>query len=241
VPATQVRRSAVLLSLGVKDDWSFDRAFIAMNPAARVIAVDHSVGPAWFMRHATDSLLDAMGHAIRGDARRARKQVDVARNAIDYFRFFSTPHRHIRKRVAARDSASEITLTGLLELAGGGDHDVLLKMDVDGAEYELVPGILSNERRINCLVVEFHRLDRNATTFDDAIAQLLRHFRIVHIHGNNYAGYDAQNDFPDTVEITFVNAALMPAVSAPSRHDYPRPGLDFPNRSGRPDYPLRFD
>jgi hypothetical protein len=241
VPSAQVRQAAVLLSLGVNEDWSFDRAFVALSPAARVVAVDHTVGPAWFMKRTTEGLVDAMAHAVRGDARRTRKPLAVARNAMDYFGFFSPPHRHIAKRVATRDSDAEITIARLLAIAGAGDLGAFVKMDVEGAEYELIPAIIAHQSRINCLVAEFHAACRKPARFNDAVAQLLHHFRIVHIHGNNYGAFDEVNQFPDAVEITFVNSALVPEPPAPSRHAYPRAGLDFPNHPRRPDYPLRFD
>ena len=241
MPEALVRQSAVLLSLGVNEDWSFDRAFVALNPEARVVAVDHSVGPAWFMKRTAEGLLGVLSSVARGGGRPTRKPLAVARNSVDYFRFFSAPHRHIAKRAAGRDSESEITIASLLDLAGGGDHRVFLKMDVDGAEYALVPDIVAHERRINGLVAEFHGVTRKADRFNDAVARLRRHFRIVHIHGNNYGAYDAVNDFPDAVEITFVNAALIADPPTPSRHAYPRPDLDRPNHPRRPDYPLRFD
>jgi hypothetical protein len=241
VPEAQVRDAAVLLSLGVNEDWSFDRAFAALNPNARVIAVDHTVGPAWFVRRTAEGLLQAMGQAVRGAGRRTRKPLAVARNSIDYFRFFSSPHRHIAKRVGTSDTGMEITIGRLIELAGAGDHGVFLKMDVDGSEYGLVADIAGAERQINCVVGEFHGLTKRTALFNDAIARLLAHFRIVHVHGNNYGAYDAANDFPDAVEITLVNRALMPADVPPSREDYPRRGLDYPNHPRRPDYALRFD
>ena len=96
-------------------------------------------------------------------------------------------------------------------------------------------------QRFGCVVAEFHGLNRKARLFNQSIAMLREHFGIVHIHGNNYSQYDPTNDFPNTVEITFVNTALLPGETALSRREYPRAELDRPNHPGRPDHPLRFD
>ena len=242
VPEAQVRESTVLLSLGIREDWSFDRAFIAMNPAVRVIGVDHSVGPAWFAKRIGRTLAGALAAGLRGNRRTLRKQVAALRGAVDYFVFFAAPHRHVRKRAAAADSGVGIGLPTLLAMAAvDRDHGAFLKIDVEGSEYDLIRDIVGCERRIGAMVVEFHGLSRRAARFNQAIAQLLQHFRVVHVHGNNYAAYNPEHDFPDAVEVTFVHRALTTNPPVASRHTYPRPGLDYPNAPGRPDYSLRFE
>ena len=186
VPEAEVRNATVLLSLGMNQDWSFDRAFVAANAGARVIGVDHSVGPSLFARQIAGSLLDIPLDSLR-NRRHVRKDIAVLRNSIDYFLFFGARHRHIRKRVARNDSASAVSVASLCDMAGANSgRTVFLKMDIEGAEYDLVPDIVGCEGRINCLVVEFHPLSKRVGVFNRSVAQLLEHFRIVHIHGNNY-------------------------------------------------------
>jgi len=241
VPEAEVRSSTVLLSLGMKQDWSFDKDFIGANAGVRVIGVDRSVGPLLFVRQIVVSLVRILVSPLY-NRRKARKHLAVLRNSLDYFSFFAAPHRHIRKMVSSNDSASEISVTRLLDIsAADRGHSVFLKMDVEGAEYTLIPDIVSGEGRINCIVAEFHGLSKNTGIFNRSVAQLLEHFQIVHIHGNNYSVYDPRNDFPNSVEITFVNKALIAGSPAPSRREYPRADLDFPNLPTRPDHRLRFE
>ena len=240
VPSDQVRATTTLVSLGMHEDWSFDRAFIAANPLVRVIGVDHSVGPAWFRRRILESLGGVLNAAAHGDGRRVRKQWHALKNAGDYFVFFRPPHRHIRKRVSTTDDAANITVASLLDAAGGAAHSVFAKIDIEGSEYQIIPALVSSADAINCLVIEFHRVSTRTTDFNRAIAHLLTRFRIVHLHGNNYSDYDTGIDFPDAVEITFVHGALAPANAVWSGHAYPRAGLDAANLPRRPDYPLRL-
>ncbi len=65
-------------------------------------------------------------------------------------------------------------------------------------------------------------------------------FAIVHIHGNNYAPLVKGTELPNSIEVTAVNRALLPADLRPSRAEYPITGLDQPNHAGRPDYQLKF-
>jgi hypothetical protein len=242
VPQALVERSSVLVSLGMKQDWSFEKAFAAAAEGVRVIGVDPSVGPRLFAGQIVSSLVRMLGGAFVNDRRRVRKHLATLRTSFDYFRFFRARHVHVRKAASAAAGASSVTLTGLLQMAeADAPHSVFLKMDIEGAEYALIPEIVRCQDRLSAIVAEFHHLGKKTTIFQSAIAQLGEHFRIVHVHGNNFSAYDERIDFPTAVEITFVNRALLPDAPASSTHEYPRPGLDFPNSPSRPDHRLRFD
>lgn len=241
VPERQVHQAAVLLSLGVDDNWSFDRAFVRHNPAARVIGVDGSIGPGLFARRAVGSLAAVVNSRLRGNRRRARQHLAALRTAVDYFRFFRGRHRHIARMVAPASGAAAIGLGELFSLAGPPPHGAFVKMDVEGAEYALVPVLVEHAASVGCVVAEFHRLARHAAAFNDAVRTMRQHFHIVHVHGNNYSAWDARNDFPNAVEITFVHRGLVAGTPGPSRLAYPRRDLDRPNHPARPDHPLRFD
>ncbi|QTL36944.1 hypothetical protein [Pseudoalteromonas viridis] len=94
--------------------------------------------------------------------------------------------------------------------------------------------------RINVVAAEFHHLDTHTEHFNQFIAAMSERFHVVHIHGNNYGRYVDTIDFPETVEITFINKTLMPDAR-PSPHSYPVAGLDFPNNPKKPDYSLAFE
>jgi hypothetical protein len=241
VPAEAVERTTVLLSLGMKDDWSFETAFVAARGTARVIGVDPSVGPGFFARQIVGSAAGIMKAVASGRRRQRARDVATLRNAFDYFWFFRVRHRHIGKLVAASEGEGHVTLDGLMALAGDSDHRVFLKMDIEGSEYALTAGILRYHQRINCVVVEFHRVGKSIERFNEAIAVLQQQFQIVHVHGNNYRPYDTRYDFPDTVEITLLHRDLMSESAPAVSWAYPRPGLDFPNLPSRPDHRLRFD
>src|SRR5579859_471621 len=72
VPQAQALVTPVLLSLGVSEDWSFDRAVLAINPKVRVIGVDHSVGPAYFVRRMGFYALKLLGYILIFHRRKIR-------------------------------------------------------------------------------------------------------------------------------------------------------------------------
>lgn len=242
VPESAVKRATVLLSLGVKTDWSFDRAFVRLNRGARVIAVDDSVGRSWFAKRAARGVVDAIRYGLSFDRRRLRKSFAAVRNGIDYFVFFSGRHRHLQARVSGRGITSGTSVPALLARSGAAtDHRAFVKIDIEGSEYELIADLVACRDAISGIVVEFHDIGRKTDRFNRALAQLLEHFQVVHIHGNNYSAYDDRIQFPECVEITLLNQVLAASPAAASAHEYPRPGLDFPNRPGSADHPLRFE
>jgi len=242
VPADQVPYCRVLISLGLCDNWTFDKDFLQLNPAVSIVGVDHTVGPAFFISGIPFCLCKILGYALLCNRAKLAKYTRRLRAYLDYFSFFRGPHKHLKKRVSAVSSdAGDITLNGILDSSpSSGDHDVFLKMDIEGSEYDIVPDIIENHRRIRCLVAEFHRLHKRNEEFNQAVRALARHFSIVHIHGNNIGPNDEAIDFPITVELTWVNTNILTGELGPSTVSYPREGLDFPNAQGRPDYTLSF-
>ena len=243
VPQAAVDRTALLLSLGVKQDWSFERDFVARNPQARVVGVDPSVGPGLFARQAIASLKGLAGAVAPTRRRERRRHAAVLARSIDYFRFFGPRHRHLRLRVAAEgDEETTVTLAQLLARVGDGlaPYSVFLKMDIEEGEYEVMPQVAAHADRLNCVVVECHAIGRRARQFEEAVERLGTRFRIAHVHANNYGGYADAVGLPEVLEVTFVNEALLSGPAEPSPHAYPRPGLDWPNAPSRPDVELDF-
>jgi len=242
LPADVVDRCAVVLSLGLGTNWSFDTAVLARNPRLRLIGVDHSVGAAKFARQARRSGIKRVLYRLLGRREKSRKHDERYRAGRLWFELFRAPNEHVGRRVGPRPGPGVVTLEELMaKVADVPDQGVLLKMDIEGGEYDVVDAVVRHAAKVACFVVEFHSLGGRAEAFDAAIAALSGPFHVVHVHGNNCRPYDASIDFPDTIEVTFVNRALLPPDPPPSVAAYPRPGIDAPNRPDRPDYPLRFD
>lgn len=243
VPGGQVEQCRLLLSLGLNDDWSFDRACVAANPGLAVVGVDHSVGPLLFLGRILRSLFKIGGYALLLRRRKVRTYRAFLDNALDYFRFFRPPHLHLKRMVAGSEGPGQITVAQLIRdyaPAGSAGLDVFLKMDIEGAEYAAIGDIAAAAGRIRCIAAEFHHLDTRTAQFNAALQALDRDFAVVHVHANNHCPYDAAIAFPSTVEISWINRRLLPAAAPPSPLRYPRPGLDFPCDPNKPDFGLAF-
>ena len=127
------------------------------------------------------------------------------------------------------------------EPAGG---DLLLQMDIEGAEYAVLldtpPDVL---RRFRIVVLELHAFDQVfvASAFDfyrQAMGKLLADFDVVHVHPNNCSRLRSNGVFevPRVLEVTFLRRDHV--VADPGRAlTFPHP-LDRPNIAGRADLVL---
>lgn len=116
---------------------------------------------------------------------------------------------------------------------GDGAKPIVLKMDVEGAEWEsfLAAGD-SVYKRIDQLIVEFHQV--NDPAFVGVVRRLKTFFVVAHLHFNNYSCDPTLAPFPAwAFEVLFVSKRLAQTDGAPGA---PSPtALDAVNDPEEPD------
>lgn len=240
LPRSLLSATGALLSLGVEADWSFEASVLRERPGIRVICVDGTTGPDVIRERGTRDFWKAVRRLRVGKAIRSWR----LRRSADEFEAFFSQHEFIRLMVAARSGKGTISLADLIGRARAGcaPGSVLLKMDIEGAEYDALlatPAALLDE--LCGLLVEFHGLDRHWPRFVEAMDALSGHFVVAHLHGNNFDPYVPGTRVPQTLEATLVHRRLVDAGARPARGPFPVPGLDLPNHRRRPDLALEFD
>lgn len=121
------------------------------------------------------------------------------------------------------------TLENWLNRKRRGGGDLILQMDIEGAEYEVILGArLEVLNKFRILVIEFHRLD---AMFDSlgfelikaTFAHLLHDFDVVHIHPNNCSPVVRCDGFeiPPVMEFTFLRKDRISKRAL--RQDFPHP------------------
>jgi len=144
-----------------------------------------------------------------------------------------------RQFVGACDTESSTTLEAWKdEYLPKYRGDLLLQMDIEGAEYEVILGTpMSVLKSFRIMVVEFHFLEKlfdpfvfclYRATFD----KILQHFYVAHIHPNNCYGSVCKGaiEIPRIMEFTFYNKSRVSDVSP--RSDFPH-ALDRENAPGK--------
>jgi hypothetical protein len=120
----------------------------------------------------------------------------------------------------------------------------LLKLDVEGSEYEIIYNIPSKTLEdFYCIVIEFHLLDQVILSplheiYANVLRKLTKSHKVVHLHPNNAADPVKIKDFyiPPLIEMTFVrdDGLIGKSPLAQLQTD-----LDSPNLPTRAEIPLQ--
>lgn len=149
---------------------------------------------------------------------------------------------YFRLGIAPVDTPPDlITLDEMIRRNGhDGETGMILKMDVEGAEWDVFDAVSSATlARFDQIVVEFHGLRMlDIDSFRDrahrVFGKLASQHTPVHIHGNNYGGYAIVEGVPvpDVVEILYCRKGRFDFE--PSQEIFPTV-LDDPCDPARPD------
>jgi hypothetical protein len=232
VPRSAISDLDAVLSFGVSVDWNFEKQLRSIRPGIDIHCYDHTVRPRLFAKVLGKSILNLFRG--RGGAANVAARFKVWR---DYGRFFRDRTVHFRERVFNRKShKNDATIDAIFARIPGKRH-VLVKADIEGGEYRVIPDLLRFVDIVDVIVIEFHDTDPLRLVFQHQVDQLLEHFAVAHLHGNNNCGR-AVDGLPDALELTFVNKRL--GVPAEVRKQLPIPNLDSPCDPHLPELELRF-
>ena len=118
----------------------------------------------------------------------------------------------VKKFVGATNSEQVMTLDRWVDAKCPQGGDMILQMDIEGAEYEtLLATSAATLSRFRIIVLELHKLNHLDNRFffrfvDAAMSRLLEQFEVAHLHANNCAGMTrmAGIDVPRVAEITLL-------------------------------------
>jgi len=225
-----IRKTNYIITCGLSDDWNFEKDFLKRNSKATVLAFDHTVNSSFWIKR----LLKDFLHFFLLKKLSFWKIKNIF-NYYDYLLFFKKKNKHFKIKVGKKNSYNkEITINKILD----NKKNVLLKVDIEGGEYEILKDIKKNYKKINCLIVEFHSIKKNLKKINNFINQI-KDLRIIHIHGNNINNLDKYG-LPYSLELTFINTKLFKFFNKKNNNDYPIKNLDYPSVKRNKDIKLRF-
>lgn len=225
-----IKKTSVIISCGLNDDWEFEKCFLRLNPNCKIIAYDHTVNENfWKNRFKKD-----LKSLILLKKLRLKKILDVFKY-LNYRSFFNKKNIHyIKKVVLKKKNKNEISIKNILQ-----DHqNLILKVDIEGDEYKILDHIRGDYKKINLLIIEFHNILKNFEKIKKFISK--SRYRLIHIHGNNYAGLDKFKN-PNVIECTFINNKKFKVSRLKSKYKYPITNLDFKNLKRRVDIEINFN
>lgn len=145
------------------------------------------------------------------------------------------PNFHfVPKFIGGYDDATTISLDAWVDAAWPGTGDLLLQMDIEGAEYaSLLAATPALLRRFRVMAIEFHFLghlgdDPFFALAAAVFAKLLDAHDVVHIHPNNFCDIVevAGVPTPQVMEFTFLRRDLIDSDAWASQFPHP---LDVEN------------
>ena len=219
VSEIDIKKSNILISLGIDDDWSFEEHFSKINDIP-VYAYDASVNlKFWAKRALTQTIINPFSFYI-------------FKKIFSYIIFFRNNKKHIKKFVGLNTNFKNYcTLSSILKSLNF--KNVFLKIDIEGAEYRVLDTLIYNSEKISGLVIEFHDCDIHL----DKIKKFISKFdlKLVHIHANNFAPIRSNDMLPIVLELTFSKYSDLK-----DEHYLPH-SLDMPNDKKKLDIILSID
>jgi hypothetical protein len=146
----------------------------------------------------------------------------------------------LKKFIGIIDDDRTITLDHWVDANAPGNNDLILQMDIDGAEWAVLLNV-SREvlRRFRIIVIELHDLERLMdkhafVIIKAAFERLLQDFYIVHSHPNNYGGTVRCHSLviPRVLEMTLIRKDRVRSTQFASTFPHP---LDAKNHANKPD------
>lgn len=223
-----------LITFGLSDEWDFEKNLKKKIPNLNIYAFDHTVcNKFWIQRLKKDIL-----HFFLLKKLRIKKIVNIFK-FLDYKFFFNNKENfHIQKKIGL--GKKDYDLNYIVNNFLKNKKNFLLKIDIEGDEYNILNQILDNQKSINGLLIEFHDLEKNNNKIKiENFISKLKDLKLIHIHANNYAPKDINND-PTVVEMSFTNNRYIESFSIDNPKTYPIKNLDVKNRKRLPDIPLFF-
>lgn len=116
------------------------------------------------------------------------------------------------------------------------NKNILMKIDIEGAEYSIMDNILKYSDNIMGIVTKLYI--RKLKTYEKILKFLSlfdKDFVLVHLHGNNcYSCKRKKFPIPDVIELSYINKNLINSYQISKNQKHPQP-IDQPNIRNKKD------
>lgn len=140
-----------------------------------------------------------------------------------------------KKFLGVHEDETFTTLDAFVAAKAPGAEDLLLQIDIEGAEW----GVLANVshgllERFRIIVAEFHHVERilYSQTERSVLERLLRRHAVVHMHVNNFGvnRWVGEMGFPDYLEVTYLRRDRIASSSCETTFPHPLDAVNIPDR-----------
>ena len=215
-----IKVSEILLSLGISDNWEFEKDFL--KRVESVIAIDNRLDFKFLIKKFISSLLT----------------LNIKNSYLFFLKIYEfnslfkkSKISYLKKYVSNKNTNGNIDFSTIFNKFKIQSKDIFIKIDIEGSEYRILDEILNIQSRICGLIIEFHDTDLHYEKVENFIKKI--DLNLAHIHANNFSHINKDND-PTVLEMTFTrNTVENGSVLLPNN-------LDSPNNPNLNEILLRF-
>ncbi len=195
-----IKQTKSLISLGIYDDWSFEKHFKVKNQRINITMYDKSLSFLFLVKRV---IIETIKLFIPGRIKNFKKSLT---NVFEYF--FFTRDKFINKNINKKN---------FTKILSKKYNNIFLKIDIEGAEYQLLDSIIKNDHKIEGINIEFHSIYKNLYKIKKFLKNI--NLELVNIHPNNF-----KYNRPDILELSF---SKYPKIQN-KKYSYPN-NLDMKN------------
>lgn len=180
VDKKSIENTKTFISLGINDDWSFEKEFLKINKNVNIKCYDNNTSLIFLLKIFLKKLIFCIYYGLN-------ETLKSFFNIIDYLFFLKS-----------KISNKYISDNDLIKLTKKLEAPFFLKIDIEGSEYRILQDILKLKNKISGMVIEFHDID----LFSSKIKKFIQKsdLKLIHIHANNYG---LEWNEANIVELTF--------------------------------------
>tara|TARA_Y100000591_G_C21830851_1_gene699494 strand:- start:609 stop:1355 length:747 start_codon:yes stop_codon:yes gene_type:complete len=180
VDKQSIKNTKTFISLGINDDWSFEKDFYKINKSVDIKCYDNNTSLIFLVKIFLKKLIFFVYFGVN-------ETLKSFFNIIDYLFFLKS-----------KISNKHISYNDLIKLTKKLESPFFLKIDIEGSEYRILQDILKLKNKISGMVIEFHDVD----LFSDKIKKFIKKsdLKLIHIHANNYG---LEWNEANIIELTF--------------------------------------
>ncbi|MEZ4858020.1 MAG: hypothetical protein R2781_04355 [Flavobacteriaceae bacterium] len=181
-----IKKSKVLFSGGISSNVEFEYDIFRFNETIKILMIDPTVSSRKLLFKGIARLFLSKPNKIR-----------YLFNAL-IFMYLKNSSRCIHKKLFMN---KDHTVFQLLKETFHIESGILLKLDIEGSEYDFLEEIVQHLEAFSAMVFEFHDMDQNHPLVEAFISKCQSHFTLVSITENPSGGYDALKR-PKNIEIS---------------------------------------
>jgi hypothetical protein len=226
LPEDAIKDITCCISFGIGYNHEFESHLQKEIKHLRVAGFDYSVGVLYFCRLAINGFLKLF--LLKGSWNEFKER---SKRFLSFLNFWVINNNNRHRRI-------KISKSNVLDIVNSFEGEIsLLKIDIEGSEWEIFPEIDNRLENVACMIIEFHEVSKNLAQLKKIVKKLEQTHSLAHLHINNFSP-PVNIGVPDFIEITFVQKKYQKTDTM--RNELPLINLDKKTMPNLDDFSIIF-